>query len=124
MIKLHHMSIEVGDAERSAVFYERVFGFVPEMRMQWEGERIVFLTLGPVRLELVQPETFRRAESPMHLAFEVDDWDSIGDKLQLEGIRIDSEPIELDNGWKSVFVSGPDGELLEFLLTEGSGSIG
>ncbi|WP_409347075.1 VOC family protein [Paenibacillus sp. MBLB4367] len=114
-MKGHHFSIEVGNLERSVSFYERIMGFVPEMRLQWEDERIAFLTLGHFRLELVQPETFIYMPSNTHMAFEVDDLTRLCEWLVSESIPLVEKPVILDNGWKSVFVSGPDGELLEFL---------
>jgi catechol 2,3-dioxygenase-like lactoylglutathione lyase family enzyme len=115
VLKVHHLSIEVSDLERSISFYERFIGFVSEMRMSWEDERIAFLKLGGVRLELVQPETFILKTTNTHIAFEVRDVTNLCDRLLGEGFIFKEEPVISENGWKSVFISGPDGDLVEFL---------
>ncbi|WP_246079379.1 VOC family protein [Paenibacillus piri] len=113
---LHHVSIEVAYLERSVAFYERWLGFTMEARMEWENERIAFLKLGTDRLELVQPETFVPSPARTHIAFEVENTDALCNRLRsVRSVRIEEQPVVMANGWKVVFISGPDGELLEFI---------
>jgi lactoylglutathione lyase len=114
-VRVHHFSMEVRDLERSSAFYEKLLGFTTEMSIQWKNERIVFLTLGHARLELVQPSAFVRSPANTHIAFEVDDLDGMCVRLAEEGIQLEEEVVIAGKGWRSVFVYGPDGELLEFL---------
>ena len=114
-VRVHHFSIEVRDLKRSSAFYEKLLGFIPEMSIQWKDEQIAFLTLGHARLELVQPSPFIRSPAQTHIAFEVDDLDGMCVRLAEEGIEPDEEVVIAEKGWRSVFVYGPDGELLEFV---------
>jgi|GEM_PF-243376 lactoylglutathione lyase len=114
-MNVHHVALEVADLERSIDFYQKLVGFKLERRLQWEDERIAFLTLGPARLELVQPDAFVPRPSNVHIAFGVEDLTGWCSRLQREGIPLAEGPADWGNGWRSVFVVGPDGELLEFI---------
>ncbi|AZN41695.1 VOC family protein [Paenibacillus albus] len=117
-MRVHHYSIEVRDLNQSSDFYENILGFKEESRMHLNGERVLFLTLGAARLELVQPESPAEASPPssrMHLAFEVVDLNPLLDRMLHAGCEIVEGPIRLDMGWSCVFLTGPDGEMLEFI---------
>lgn len=114
-MKVHHFAIEVSDLEKSIAFYEGMVGYHLEKRFQWGTERIAFLKLGSSRLELVQPERFVPRLSNSHLAFEVEDVKEVCDRLVGDGYSLEEGPFTWETGCKSVFFSGPDGELLEFI---------
>lgn len=114
-MKVHHFAIEVSDLEKSIAFYECMVGYHLEKRFQWGTERIAFLKLGSSRLELVQPERFVPRLSNYHLAFEVEDVKEVCDRLVGDGYSLEEGPFTWETGCKSVFFSGPDGELLEFI---------
>jgi len=118
-IAFHHIAIETADLGRSLGFYQRVLGFGVERSMTLPGEWIVFLRLGDARVELVyaedEPSEREWGSTNVHIAFEVDSIDALLERLAAYHIPIEEGPIELDNGWRSLFIEGPDMEKIEFL---------
>ncbi|WP_404332972.1 VOC family protein [Mesobacillus maritimus] len=109
-MRFHHYAIEVKDMEASILFYQNYLGFKIEQTLQFMGEEIVFLSLVDLKLELYLKQDKASHTQGIHLCFEVEDINEIMKDLPiLEG------PCQLENGWKTVFVEGPNHEVLEFL---------
>lgn len=109
-MRFHHYAVEVKDMKASIKFYQTYLGFQIEQTLSFMGEEMVFLTLGECRLELYPHHADVSKTHGIHLCFEVDDFSNIiRDVPVLEG------PYQLENGWKTVFVEGPNHEMLEFL---------
>lgn len=117
-MKVHHFAIEVRDLARSADFYANVIGFALTSRIDLNGDRIVFLALGGHRLELVQSASAISPASRMHLALEVEELIPWLDRLPRAGCVLVEGPVRWGNGWRSAFLTGPDGEFLEFIEAE------
>lgn len=120
-MRIHHRALVVTDLERSTEFYERHFGFRLIEQIDFGGERLAFLELEGERIELVEePEKSRAAGPADHLAFGVEDLYAEVSRLLRAGVAFTDEGIiRLWNGARTVFCTGPDGELLE--LIEGTG---
>jgi lactoylglutathione lyase len=120
-MRFHHAALEVADLGKSLAFYQERLGFVVELLLELPGEKVAFLVLEQMRLELVAGSGERsyhaQASSPSHLAFQVADLDAIIQSFERNGMKPAEGPYELHNGWKTIFFTGPDGELLEFLQT-------
>ncbi|WP_243296995.1 VOC family protein [Bacillus litorisediminis] len=109
-MKWHHIGLHVSELERSSSFYQTHFGFKEEIRFQYEEEQIVFLTRGPVRIELIQSEIDVQKTEMIHFSWQVNDLDIWMDQLKIHPI---DGPISLRNGWRAVFYQGPDQEIIE-----------
>lgn len=111
----HHVGIHVTDLEKSIAFYESIFGFEVETRFEYDGESIVFLQKGHVRIELIKTEDQIMGEDRIHISWQVDNihqWvESLGEK---QVFPVDG-PLFLDNGWQTVFFQGPDYEVIELI---------
>lgn len=113
-MKIHHIGIETNDIEKSRQFYEQL-GFQMKDRLVLLGEELYFLTLGNFTLELIVQKTETAAANP-HLCLEVTDLKEQAVAVQngtvLEG------PFSFENGWKTLFVEGPSGEMVELVQTK------
>lgn len=110
-MRFHHVGLEVRDVEGAMAFYRSLCGFEVEERLTLMGEEIAFLRLGDLRLELYAGED----TSASHICFEVEDIEPYLERLPLlEG------PFELENGWRTAFFLGEDGEVLELLTKKRS----
>jgi catechol 2,3-dioxygenase-like lactoylglutathione lyase family enzyme len=119
-MKIDHINIVVADLERSATFYERVFGLKRGFAANLEGEWIENVTdlrdvhagclflenaEGGTRIELIRydspegekcsfhslPHTF----GLRHVAFEVENLEETLSKVRAEGYEPLSEPVEV-----------------------------
>ncbi|MDP5275357.1 VOC family protein [Chengkuizengella axinellae] len=114
---IHHVAIEVSDLRRSVEFY-KTLGFTVEKSIDFQGEEVVFLVREHLRLELYEVEGALNKSSndkQMHLAFEVESWSGILDWITENKLIITEGPFNLENGWRTIFVKGYDGEILEFM---------
>lgn len=124
-LRWSHVGLNCRDQKATEDFYTRHFGFARARVVEADGVRVVFLRNGPVHLELFATDAdalFTTAKdgpdnpgTARHLAFQVDDVDAFlaaadGELEQLLG------PLAFDEfipGWKTVWVSDPDGIVLE-----------
>ncbi|MDX8361604.1 MULTISPECIES: VOC family protein [Bacillaceae] len=112
----HHIALEVQHVNKSIQFYRKL-GFEIEKTIIVEDEPITFLIFDQFRLELYENERASSSDD-IHFAFEVESIHNIIAWLNENEIKIVEGPLELDNGWQTVFVSGLDGELIEFIQCE------
>lgn len=111
----HHFALEVSQLDRSIQFYRHFIGFQVELQTEMLGEQIAFLTLENMRLELIQVEERTTISHNVHLAFEVQNMLEVTQLCHEENVIIIEGPYQFENGWESVFILGPDEELIELI---------
>ncbi|MCP8969615.1 VOC family protein [Ectobacillus ponti] len=104
-MRLHHIGVETANLQASLDFYIRL-GFTLVDRVRFLDQDIPFLQLGSCTIELLEVES---TASEQHLCFEVEDLQAI------RGAKIIEGPYTLQNGWKTLFLEGPGGEIIELL---------
>ncbi|RHW42060.1 glyoxalase/bleomycin resistance/dioxygenase family protein [Neobacillus notoginsengisoli] len=114
MFKFHHYAIEAANIKEVLDFYQNVMGFRVENKVHFDGKKVLFLKLGDFRLELVEDEAAEGAGN-MHLCFEIDRLHQAMQRMEAAGLSTMEGPYELENGWRTVFYTGPAGETLELL---------
>jgi len=120
---IHHIAIICSDYERSKSFYTQILGFelVTEIyRYERRSYKADLSVNGKYQIELFSfPDPPKRVSRPeatglRHLAFEVDDVDTV--VLLLKQKKIIAEPIRIDEttGKRFTFIADPDGLPIEF----------
>lgn len=115
MRALNHVNLVVSDVERSAGFYQRVFG----LERQWKEGDFVFMTCGDTDLGLVggRPASHRR----FHIGFrvagrpDVDDW---REHLERQGVELEGETRDY-GGYYTLTCRDPDGYGIEIYFEPG-----
>lgn len=109
-MKFGHIAFEVSDMKQSTNFYQEL-GFQVESFLSLGGEDIVFLLKDGITLELIQAKATVPYQPHTHICFEVETLKEIlGKPFEfMDGINV------YENGWKNIFISGPDREIIEFL---------
>lgn len=118
---LAHIGLYVEDAERSREFYENVLGFECIYAYKNGGTvPVVFVQLGTCVIEIVQKnDGIHRGDGLHdHIALNVENIESVAEKLAEKGIVYDEKEITLcedcfAEGAKWILFRGPDGEHLE-----------
>jgi glyoxylase I family protein len=126
LLKFSQMAMSCRDPIATEQFYTQYFGFQrSRVAPLGNGEQIVFIKLGDMYLELFQaqgnsPASVAEQDGPKypawrHLGFQVDNVDL---KLSEMGndARITLGPLNFDDyipGWRSVWISDPDGNIVE-----------
>jgi len=135
---MDHTSFTVSDMERSISFYRDIMG----MKVDWDSaaegvrfkgpeadrvtgcpgteQRLVFLTIGDSRIELVQYTPTGKAlldnkasdTGSAHVCFKTDNVQDFYQKLLESGVRIHCPPQHIGFGWVMYF-RDPDGIILE-----------
>lgn len=118
---IHHVAIIVSDYQKSREFYVDKLGF-EVIRENYRAEREDYkldLKLGTAELEIFgvvnapKRPSYPEACGLRHLAFKVEQIESVIEELRLKGIE--TEPIRIDTftGKKMTFFFDPDGLPLE-----------
>lgn len=115
MVLFHHFAIETNRLEEVKDFYEKILGFQVENIIEFHGKKLVFMTLGGFRIELVETDDLGSGEGDIHLCFETASLATMMSKLEGAGLDKVEGPYKLENGWRTVFYKGIAGETLEFL---------
>ena len=117
MKKLDHIGIAVRSIQETLKVYEGAFGLkaTPMEEVPERGAKLVFLTIGDVKLELVEP--YQKGEGPVarflekrgpglhHVAFSAADIESEMSRLAKEGIApMESAPRLGARGHKVCFI--------------------
>lgn len=133
--RLHHVSIQTIDWERSLAFYGEVLGLVCTSRVHLpNGKRLaLFGAPATTRIELVSPPSgetpplAEHAKPPIaHLAFEVENVPEALSRLRAHGLRVLVEPTEIDtDGLHATiaFFEGPNGESIELIKDHADGPV-
>ncbi|MFD7341593.1 VOC family protein [Streptomyces violascens] len=124
-VRWAHVGLNCRDQKATEEFYSRWFGFSRARVVEADGSRVVFLRSGPVYLELflteAEPAFDTVNDGPdnpgaaRHLAFQVDDVDAFLAAADGE-LKVTLGPLAFDEfipGWKTVWVSDPDGLVIE-----------
>ena len=145
--KAHHMGLQVADLERSVEFYRDVLGFTVVFAWNPQAEYIRTLVGYPgadihaavlrlpgadVVLELLEYRNVERSAvdtgtanpGTAHIAFFVDDLDTLYADLVARGVGSVSEPVTPtigpNEGGRAVYMLDPDGIRVELIQTRRS----
>jgi YD repeat-containing protein len=111
--RVNHVTIVVRDLERSARFFEELFGAARIATPNF-GQPVLFLQLGEQQLHLYQSD--QPAPAYHHFALEVDDFDGVYAQAKARGILDDPFGATLRQhpaGWIQTWMRDPDGNLVE-----------
>ncbi len=108
--EVHHISLNVSDAQRDTAFYTDVLGFkaIPRPELPFKG---AWLEMGQQQLHLLEIANFK-APKGQHFAFSVADIHKARDLLIAQAVKV-SEPQEIKGVCLQCFFSDPSGNLLE-----------
>lgn len=126
-ISHHHIGISVANAEESAAWYNRMFGFEVVTRINQKGMSVVHIQRGNCYIELFQVEDakplpdYRRdptkdlsVHGTVHFAFQVVDVSTAIKELREKGAEIAMEPIDTP-GIAFAFVRDNSGNCFELI---------
>ena len=145
--KAHHMGLQVADLDRSIAFYRDILGF--EIAFAWNPQAayidelvgypdvnlhaaILRLPGSDVFLELLDYRNVERTPvdtrtanpGTAHIAFFVDDLDTLYEDLTARGVRSVSAPVTPtigpNEGGRAVYLIDPDGVRVELIQTRRS----
>ncbi|WP_026673291.1 VOC family protein [Alkalihalobacterium bogoriense] len=116
---LHHVSLAITDVEQSKQFYKDKLGFVEIERPPFDFPGIWF-QIGNQQLHLIQydlAKTLRHTQNidskDGHLAIRVASYSATLQHLQGNNIPVLEKP-NSKSGFKQIFVTDPDGNVIEF----------
>jgi lactoylglutathione lyase len=124
MERYDHVAFQVSQMDVALQFYVEKLGFTLAFRTvnEEEGEDYAFLTLGDLRLELIQDLTQRDYQKPPvkppycpHLAIETDDMGRAVARLKQRGVAIIRGPLEVAGEETWVYFQDPDNNVLEYI---------
>lgn len=120
MYKLAHVGIQVSNMERSLRFYTEALGGKkgPEFTMK-SGAFLTFVEFADFSIELIYKKLDDRRPGPNHMAIAVDDIYAAVRKVAAAGFPAKESDIgHMGDHAKNIFITGPDGEMIE--LCEGA----
>jgi methylmalonyl-CoA epimerase len=132
--RIHHLTIAVRDLDGARLTFEQLFGVQGERAVDVPafGVRAVDVAMGDDVLQLASPVggdnpvmrfLERKGEGFYNLALEIEDLDETVRELASQGVRV-SEPIELEPGVRSAFVTMAATHGLSVQLVEVAGAAG
>jgi catechol 2,3-dioxygenase-like lactoylglutathione lyase family enzyme len=134
-LQAHHVGVTVSDLDRAVAFYRDTLGLPVLARFSVGGEAFatgvgvddaradfVHLDAGGARIELVayDPEGDAADVGPVnrpgttHVGLSVDDVEAVYESLP-DGVETRSPPQRTESGTKILFLSDPEGNLVELL---------
>ncbi|MCP3739456.1 VOC family protein [Rossellomorea sp. BNER] len=116
---IHHVSLIVTDLERAKHFYGKIIGFKEIERPNFDT-RGAWYQIGNTQLHLIvynEGKTLRGTieldSSDGHFAFRVTDIEAFIKRMEDHNVSMLTIPSNAA-GWYQVYVSDPDGNLIEF----------
>ena len=124
---LAHIGVIVSDMTRSIAFYCDTLGLTLDERFTLgNGTELAFIHVGACVIELIcrTDHTVPGPEGPIaHICFDVEDIDALVEGLRAKGVSFKADkPASLSSGLsgiRNIFLTGPDGESLEFFDQSG-----
>ena len=128
--KIDHIGLIVRDADETARLFCELFGFAVVDRPPYEdpqaGFKSLFLTLGEIKIELINPTSAdsalakfldKRGEGIHHVSLEVEDIERELDSLKARKVRLINEKADIVEKDKVAFIhpSAVKGVLVELL---------
>jgi lactoylglutathione lyase len=119
-----HTAFQVSNMGASIEFYVTKLGFTFEFRSvnSEEREAYAFLSLGDLRLELIQdlkladyPKPELKPPYCPHLAMQTDDMDQAVADLKQNGVQIIRGPLKVEGEETWVYFADPDHNVLEYI---------
>ncbi|MFW6006341.1 MAG: VOC family protein [Bacillota bacterium] len=124
MIKgIAHTAYVVEDLEKSIDFYSNILGFDKLFTMRDDEENPVLVYLKVKENQFIElfPASGSKEERKdseigyAHLCLEVDDINEIAQKMEEEGITLDTPPKKGKDGNYQCWIKDPDGNPIEFM---------
>ena len=118
-----HVHLNCSDVNAAASFYIEKFGGKKFAEVEVAGTDMVIVIFGDTRLILNDktPSGPPAGSSVDHIGFRVADLDAAASELKEKGAEFLMEPMELADGVKIAFVTGPDNVMIE--LTQEGGRV-
>ena len=118
-----HIHFKCSDHEKSAAFFKEHFGAQEIARWEFNGIRIIRLTIGgclcdftPKRAnEMVDTSTDTVRFGVYHIALKTKDLEAEAARLKARGVKFTRDIKQLDPTTKYTFIEGPDGISIELL---------
>ena len=122
----HHIHLRTPDPEKTAVFYETMFGAEVIRQMQ-QGKPRVDVKLGGTMIFLLPTAPGEAAEAPKAPNFGIDHFglgvtgiDAVVKDLKAKGAHFTVEPYDIRPGTRIAFLRAPENVLIELVDTSGS----
>lgn len=116
--KVGHIGLKVKDLEKTTEFYQEILHCELIKSYNDDNLKMVLVKCGDVTLEFIQEaKAIETRENCVieHIAFKVEDIESMIIKLKDKGVECISKDVEAFEEVKLFFFRGPDGEMLELI---------
>ncbi|WP_239586007.1 VOC family protein [Bacillus mesophilus] len=112
---MHHIGLYTNNLSETESFYETMFGFRLDRRIQIFGEIITFMKHEEICIELLKSDSIDFNGESIHFAWSVESLKDTMKELEKKGLNPIEGPYHLKNGWKTAFYQGPTHEIIELI---------